>query len=169
MRRGVRLAVIGAVTCLSMVGALFVARVTGATQATPVVVEKRQPAFERLNGREIVLRPPPPGSPKVTAHAAWAAVDKVHQAPSPPGQVVATLANVTTEGAGKANADGTVTPMYKDRLLWVVEIPSTVLMPDIGPMTEPGQPRSKPAPRPCPAFFFVDAATGAALFAAQDC
>jgi hypothetical protein len=169
MRRGARLAAIGAVTCLSMVGVLLVAKVTGATQATPVVVEKRQTAFERLNGRGVVLRPPPPGGPRVSAKVAWAAVDKVHQAPSPPGRVVARLATVTTEGTGKANADGTVTPMYKDRLVWVVEIPTTVLMPDIGPMEESGQPRSTPAPRLCPAFFFVDAATGAALFAAQDC
>jgi hypothetical protein len=168
MRRGTRLAVIGAVTCLSIVGAFFMAKVTATTQA-PVVVEKRQNAFERLNGGSIALRPPRAGSPKVTAKAAWEAVHKVHRPPSPPGQVDATLANLTTESMGRTNADNTVTPMYKDRLVWMIKLPSTVLVPDLGPIEEGGQSRSKPAPRSCPAFFFVDATTGAALFAAQDC
>jgi hypothetical protein len=86
--------------------------------------------------------------------------------------VDATLALITDEQFGHTNPDDSVTPYYKNLLAWVITAPVQLSRAiSGGPALPPGDPlRDKPQP-PCtkPAYFVVDATSGAALFALQSC
>jgi hypothetical protein len=155
---------------VALVGVLALARGTRAGQSNPTVIEHQQTVVQRLNGSGNVLRPPSTGAaPLITAAQAWQVIHNEEAGRPTPDQVTATLAEVTTEQMGATRADNSVDPMYKDLLVWVIEWPDTRLIPVSGPVPSPGMTRVASEPKPCPAYFFVDARSGKPLFAQQDC
>jgi hypothetical protein len=151
--------------------------------ATPTIVRAFSSSDPGINvhrlsatqkvGDRLVMKPVPAGvQPMIDAAAAVAAMGGQEGRLGKLGSVDATLALITDEQYGHINADGSVTPYYKDLLAWVIVAPRTMqLMPDFGPDPAPGSPPRDVSPRTCaePAYFVVDATSGAALFAIQDC
>jgi hypothetical protein len=152
--------------------------------ATPTIVRAFSSSGQGINvhrlsatqkvADRLVMKPVPAGvQPKIDAAAAVAAMGGQEGRLGKLDSVDVTLALITDEQYGHINADGSVTPSYKDLLAWVIVAPRTMqLMPDFGPAPLPGGPSlDDVSPRTCaePAYLVVDATSGAALYAIQDC
>lgn len=152
--------------------------------ATPTIVRAFSSSGPTINVRHVsatqkilnrlVMKPVPAGvRPKINAAAAVAQMIGQEGRLRKLDSVDVTLALITDENYGRinTNADGTVTPYYKDLLAWVITAPGVQLLPDIGPIPAPGSPPRGPSQHPCagPAYFVVDATSGAALYSIQAC
>jgi len=157
----------GVVAVAAAAGVFSVGRATRAAQSVPTIVQKQQTAVQRISHNSILLKPSA-ASPAITAEAAWKAVEAEQSLPKQ-DQITATLASITTEQSGETRTDGTIDPMYKDLLAWVIEAPEVELVPPLGPAPAGGLTQQPVQHTLCPAFFFVDATTGQPLFARQDC
>ncbi len=76
-----------------------------------------------------------------------------------------TLALATSTAAGTAQSDGSMTPLMKDTLVYVMTWTNEPCIPKGGPPVPSGA--ATPTPQPCTLLAFVDANTGAALYGAE--
>lgn len=170
--RSRRAIALGVTFGVMLIAALMTPTIVRAVSSSPTTQVRELGATRKIGGR-LVMAPVPAGvRPKINADAAVAQTIREDRRLSKVDSVDATLALITDEQYGRTNPDNSVTPYYKNHLAWVIAARGVTLSGGIGgPVLPPGSPlRNKPRP-PCtnPAYFIVDATSGAALYAIQDC
>lgn len=137
-----------------------------------VVQDKTSPQTFEATG--LVITPPDDAQKaqaSVSADQAWQAVEK-SQNPfflNRTGQSYLRLVSYTNGHHGKENSDGTITPLYKDVVVWLVELPDIPFsVSPNGPAPASGD-GAAPSynPSAAPALIAVDARTGEVMESLQ--
>lgn len=84
--------------------------------------------------------------------------------PSGPPTIV--LAKATTTSAGEEQKDGSIAPIMKDTLVYVVQWTGVPCMP-VGPMRPTNETAATAAKHSCTVMNFIDATTGLVLYSVQ--
>jgi hypothetical protein len=140
---------------------------TASQSSAPVAGIYQGPAKATVDYKAAGVTVTPPGTitPKVSWQAAYDTCTAGKSVCLNGVDPTITLALATSTAAGTAQSDGSMTPLMKDTLVYVMTWTNEPCTRKGGPPAPSGA--ATPTPLPCTLLAFVDANSGAALYGAE--